>query len=46
MRGDPQGRILVVDQGNHRVERFVVAEDGSVSFDRAFGIGVDTERWS
>ena len=39
---DAQGRILVADQDNHRVERFVVAEDGSVSLDRAFGIGVDT----
>ena len=42
MAVDAQGRILVADDGNHRVERFVVAEDGSVSFDRAFGIGVDT----
>ena len=42
MAVDAQGGILVVDQGNHRVDRFMVAEDGSVSFDRAFGIGVDT----
>ena len=42
MAVDAQGRILIVDQGSHRVERFAVAEDGSVSLDRAFGIGVDT----
>ncbi len=42
MAVDAEGRILVADDGNHRVERFVVADDGSVSFDRAFGIGVDT----
>jgi len=39
---DAQGRILVGDQGNDRVDRFAVAGDGTVSFDRAFGIGVDT----
>ena len=39
---DPQGRILVADQTNNRVDRFAVAGDGAVSFDRAFGRGVDT----
>jgi hypothetical protein len=39
---DAQGRILVADPLNHRVDRFAVAGDGTVSFDRAFGIGVDT----
>ena len=37
---DGQGRILVVDRIN-RVARFAVAVDGTVSFDRAFGIDVD-----
>ena len=32
-----QGRILVVDRIN-RVDRFSVAGDGTVSFDRAFGM--------
>ncbi|MDT5104105.1 MAG: hypothetical protein QOI25_1618 [Mycobacterium sp.] len=39
---DAQGRILVADQTNNRVDRFAVAGDGTVSFDRAFGVGVDT----
>ena len=39
---DPQGRILVADQNNNRIDRFTVANDGTVSFDRAFGVGVDT----
>jgi hypothetical protein len=39
---DAQGRILVADRFNHRVDRFAVAGDGTVSFDRAFGVGVDT----
>ena len=37
---DAQGRILVADRIN-RVARFAVAGDGTVSFDRAFGIDVD-----
>ncbi len=39
---DAQGRILVADQSNRPVERFTVAGDGTVGFDRAFGNGVDT----
>ncbi len=38
---DAQGRILVADRNNHQVDRFAVAGDGTVSFDRAFGIDVD-----
>jgi hypothetical protein len=38
---DAQGRILVADQANRRVSRFAVASDGTVSFDRAFGVNVD-----
>ena len=38
---DPQGRIVVGDRGGTRVDRFVVAGDGTVSFDRAFGVNVD-----
>jgi DNA-binding beta-propeller fold protein YncE len=38
---DPQGRILVADFANHRIDRYVVAGDGTVAFDRAFGIDVD-----
>ena len=38
---DPQGRILVTDRLNNRIDRFTVAGDGTVSFDRAFGVGVD-----
>ena len=37
---DAQGRILVGDD-NYRVDRFSVAGDGTVSFDRSFGIDVD-----
>jgi hypothetical protein len=39
---DAQGRILVPNAGIDRVDRFTVAGDGTVGFDRAFGIGVDT----
>ena len=39
---DAEGRILVADYGNHRIARFTVAGDGTVAFDRAFGVGVDT----
>jgi tripartite motif-containing protein 71 len=39
---DAQGRILVADQINNRIARYVVAGDGTVTFDRAFGVGVDT----
>jgi hypothetical protein len=39
---DAQGRLLVVEQAGHRVSRYVIADDGTVTFDRAFGIGVDT----
>ena len=38
---DAQGRIVVADGDNNRIDRFAVAGDGTVSFDRAFGIGVD-----
>ena len=38
---DAQGRILVAASSIHRVDRFAVAGDGTVSFDRAFGINVD-----
>jgi hypothetical protein len=38
---DSQGRILVTEQSNHRVSRFTVAGDGSVAFDRAFGVDVN-----
>ena len=38
---DAQGRILVVGRDNQRVSRFVEGADGTVSFDRAFGIDVD-----
>ena len=37
---DAQGGILVTDSLNHRIDRFAVAPDGDVGFDRAFGIGV------
>ncbi len=40
---DAQGRVLVTDSLNHRVNRFSVAGDGTVSFDRAFGIDVDSD---
>jgi hypothetical protein len=39
---DAQGRILVADVANNRVGRFTVAGDGTVGFDRAFGVGVET----
>jgi uncharacterized repeat protein (TIGR01451 family)/uncharacterized repeat protein (TIGR02543 family) len=39
---DAEGRILVTSQANHRVDRFVVGGDGTVSFDRAWGVGVRT----
>lgn len=39
---DAQGRILVTDFQNNRIDRFTVAGDGTVSFDRAFGVGVET----
>jgi cysteine-rich repeat protein len=38
---DADGRILVADTTNDRVDRFTVTVDGTVSFDRAFGIDVD-----
>jgi hypothetical protein len=38
---DAQGRILVPDLVNNRIDRFAVAGDGTVSFDRAFGVDVD-----
>jgi NHL repeat len=38
---DAQGRILVADRENHRIQRFTVAADGTVAFDRAFGENVD-----
>jgi sugar lactone lactonase YvrE len=38
---DGQGRILVTDSSYRRVSRFAVSGVGSVSFDRAFGVGVD-----
>ena len=39
---DAQGRILAADNSNNRIDRFTVAGDGTVSFDRALEIGVDT----
>ena len=38
---DRQGRILVSEVGSSRVSRFTVAADGTVAFDRAFGLDVD-----
>ena len=38
---DAQGRILVADNTSHRINRFTEAADGTVAFDRAFGVDVD-----
>src|SRR3954469_3221160 len=38
---DAKGRLLVADDLYHRVDRFVIAPDGTASFDRAFGVDVD-----
>ena len=38
---DAQGRILVADADRGRIARFAVAGDGTVGFDRAFGVDVD-----
>lgn len=37
---DTRGGMLVADGDNSRVDRYLVASDGSVTFDRAFGFGV------
>jgi hypothetical protein len=38
---DDQGRLLVADYGFDRVSRFLIAPDGTATFDRAFGYDVD-----
>ena len=38
---DAQGRILVAARHTATIDRFTVAGDGTVSFDRAFGVDVD-----
>jgi NHL repeat len=37
---DTHGGLLISDYTNHRVDRYLVAADGSVTFDRTFGYGV------
>ena len=39
---DEQGRILVADTNNNRVNRYMDQADGTIAFDRAYGVGVDT----
>jgi hypothetical protein len=38
---DAEGRILVANTANSRIDRFTVAPGGSVEFDRGFGEGVN-----